>query len=100
MVFIAPGNPQPPNGHFSPNHNTGIIEPLSAEVGLNYSKATIYILLLLTNISGLNYYKAGHKYKYRLVWSAKFYNIADRKRKFEAAMAPNRKMTGAGLMYW
>jgi len=30
VVLITPGNPLPLDGHFSQNHDTGIIEPLSA----------------------------------------------------------------------
>lgn len=35
--LITPGNPQPLDGRFSHNHNTRMIEPLSAEVGPNNS---------------------------------------------------------------
>ena len=35
--LITPGNPQPRDGHFSHNHTTRMIEPLSAEVGPNNS---------------------------------------------------------------
>lgn len=36
VVLIAPGNPQPLDGHFSHNPKTGMIEP-SAVVGPNDS---------------------------------------------------------------
>lgn len=54
MVFIAPGNPQPLDGHLSHNHNVGIVELRSAALDLDphRSNATIYILLQLRNIVG------------------------------------------------
>lgn len=55
MVLFAPGNPQPLDGHVSHNHNTGMIGPFSVVMHPHYST-----FLLVSNISGTNFYKNCH----------------------------------------